>query len=275
MPTLAVGIRYHKNRICEALHIGCANWDKLLDKIERQELSSNADFADEQVWTFLLGCVYAMQGLQGISRLAGFLIETELLSTTKAWFEPLPFPPRFHERNTHLDLAFGSIALRNGTQSGIELAIGEPSWICFVEFKWYSDISGSVTNDKHRNQLARVIENGLYFHKGDRFAQQFHITLVTPEAFHSYPARSRLYQYKYPEYSQGEMKAENLADDLAASCLPLRSQSSNIFERIRNLHFHWISYEALVQRVPDSDLKKPFLEFASRFNGTKSDRLNV
>jgi hypothetical protein len=28
----------------------------------------------------------------------------------------------------------------------------------------------------------------------------------------------------------------------------------------------------LFQHVPDSDLKQPFLEFAGRFNGTKSEQ---
>ena len=40
---------------------------------------------------------------------------------------------------------------------------------------------------------------------------------------------------------------------------------------IRTLRLHWVTYETLVQSVPDSELKPPFLDFASRFNGTKSD----
>lgn len=273
MPILADRIRDNKNLICEALHIGYADWDSLVDRIERQELSRNKDFAGEQVWTFLLACVYAINGLPGTMKLAGLLIEAEPPSCTKAWFETLPLPPRYNESNTHLDLAFGSIELRNNTQSGIELGSDDPTWICFVECKWYSDISGSVTHDKHRNQLARVIENGLYFHKGDQFVQQIHITLVTPEIFHLYPARSRLYQYKYPEYSKPELKPQSLGKDLNASCLPLRRQSQNIQDRIKGINFHWITYENLFQQVPDSELKEPFLEFSSMFNGTKDDRL--
>jgi hypothetical protein len=37
------------------------------------------------------------------------------------------------------------------------------------------------------------------------------------------------------------------------------------------LRLHWVTYETLIQEVPDSELKHPFLDFAARFNGTKSD----
>src|SRR5438067_2621054 len=93
MPVLADAIRQHKNRICEALHIGYANWDDLLDRIERQERTRRPDFADEQVWTFLVGCAYAMQGLAGTGNLAQLLTEASPPSATKAWFEVLPLPP--------------------------------------------------------------------------------------------------------------------------------------------------------------------------------------
>lgn len=269
MGALADGIRQHKNRVCEALHIGYANWDDLLDRIERQERTKCPDFADEQVWTFLVGCAYAMQGLAGTGKLAQLLTGADPARPTKAWFEVLPLPPREREGNTHLDLALGSIALRSGTQSGIELSKDERSWVSFVECKWYSDIAGLVSYDKHRNQLARVIENAVYFNKGDRFAREAHVTLVTPEVFKTCPASSRLYQYKYSEYSKAETC--DLVRDLAASCLPHRRQFPDIHERLRSLRLHWVTYETLFQTVPDSELKQPFLDFAGRFNGTKSD----
>jgi len=271
MGALSESIRQHKSRICDALHVGYANWDDLLDRIEQQEQSKLSDFADEQVWTFLVGCAYAIQGLTGTTSLAKLLTGTIPPSATKAWFEVLPMPPRSREGNTHLDLAFGSIALRSGMQSGIELGRDEPRWVSFVECKWYSDIAGSVSYDKHRNQLARVIENALYFNQGDQFAQDVHVTLVTPEVFQSCSASSRLYQYKYAEYSKSE--PADLQRDLAASCLRYRRQFPDIGDRIRNLRLHWVTYEVLFQSVPDSAMKQLFIDFATRFNGTKADRV--
>lgn len=269
MGALADGIRQHKNRICEALYIGKANWDRLLDSIELQERIPLSDFAEEQVWTFLVACAYAMEGLAGTGTLAKLLTGASPPSATKAWFEVLPLPTRLEEGNTNLDLAFGSIALRRGTRSGIELGKDERSWVCFVECKWYSDIAGSVSYDKHRNQLARVIENAVYFNQGDRFADEVLVSLVTPEVFQSYPAGSRLYRYKYSEYSKAE--AHDLVRDLDVSCLTLRRQFPDIHERLRSLRLHWVTYETLFRSVPDSELKRPFLDFASRFNGTKCD----
>jgi len=268
---LADGIRQNQDQIGERLHIGYANWDDLLERIERQELTRRADFADEQVWTFLVGCAYAMGGQAGTRALARVLTEAgqaDQLSATKAWFEVLPPPPRRQEGNTHLDLALGSIALRNGTQSGIELGADENSWVCFVECKWYSDIAVSVSYDKHRNQLARVIENAIYFNQGDRFAQQVHVSLVTPKVFQTCAAKSRLYQYKYSEYTEDGAAAANLASDLNASCLQFRQGFPDIRERLRCLHLHWITYETLFQQVPNSELTQLFVEFANEFKGT-------
>jgi hypothetical protein len=38
------------------------------------------------------------------------------------------------------------------------------------------------------------------------------------------------------------------------------------------LRLHWVTYETLFQGVPDSELKRPFLDFAAKFNGTNSDQ---
>jgi hypothetical protein len=272
MPTLVDGIRQHRERLRETLYIGHANWDSLLAKVAQQERTRRVDFYDEQVWTFLVGCAYAMRGPEGTGTLAQILTGSTPPTTTKAWFECLSFPPRSREGNTHLDLALGSIALRNGTQGGIELGRDEPSWVCFVECKWYADIAGTVTGDKHRNQLARVIENAVYFKQGDRFAQEVHVTLVTPEVFQSHPVRARLYQYKFPEYCSADTGAANLMKDLSASPLPLRSGLPRTQDRLRNLHLHWITYETLFEKAPDSELRLPFLEFVGNSNGTQRDQ---
>jgi len=58
--------------------------------------------------------------------------------------------------------------------------------------------------------------------------------------------------------------------DLTVSCLPLSRPFTDIHERLRSLHLHWITYETLFQQVPDSELKQPSHDFARRFNATKS-----
>ena len=271
MAALADGIRQHQHQICEALYTGYANWDDLLHRVETQEEVKNGDFSDEQVWTFLVGCAYAMQGEQGISTLAQILTEVDTYRISKVWFEVLPLSPRSREGSTHLDLALGNIELRNGTQSGVELGGAESNWVCFVECKWYSDISGSVSYDKQRNQLARVIENAMYFNQGNRFAEEVHVTLVTPEIFKLDQPTSRLYQYKYSEYSNEKTRLNHLTRDLTVSCLPLRDCLRDVCDRLPKVRLHWVTYETLFQRAPDSELKQPFLEFAGRFNGTKRE----
>jgi hypothetical protein len=265
-------IRQHEKHIRESFHVGDAQWDALLGKIEHQEKAKHVDFYDEQVWTFLVGCAYAIHGLEGTTALAQILIEGVPPSHTKAWFEVMPLPPRIKEGRTHLDLAVGSLKLRHKTQGGIELASAEDDWVCFVECKWYSDIAGSVSHDKHRNQLARIIENAVYFGKGDRFAHEVHVTLVTPEIFKSYPVKSRLYQYKYSEYSDAQAGAQNLITDLSASSLVLRRHLPDIRERLHGLHLHWVTYETLFQQAPDAELKLSILEFGDRFNATHKNQ---
>ena len=84
-----------------------------------------------------------------------------------------------------------------GTDGGIQAAQGA-SWVCFCEMKWYSDISGKVTHDIHRNQLARVIENAIAFASAP--LDRAHVALVTPASFRA--SRSRLYGYKFEEYER-------------------------------------------------------------------------
>ncbi len=270
MEKLADVIRKNKNLICESLHIGYANWDDLLERIERQERIQRQDYADEKIWTFLVGCAYAMQSLKGTSRLAQLLIESDIPVETKGWFEVLPLSPREREGSTHLDLAFGNIGIREGTQSGIELGNGKHNWISFVECKWYSDIANSVCYDKHRNQLARVIENAVFFSKGDKFAQQIHVTLVTPEVFKSHPAKSRLYCYKFADY----MDHAAIVQDITSSFLPHRRDYPDLNDRLNSLHLHWVSYETLFKHFPDSILKQPLLEFEKLFNGTRNKQMS-
>ena len=143
MNSLAEILMDYHDELDEYLYIGYARWDDLIKRIEREERTPSHDFADEQIWTFLVGCGYAIAGQQGIAMLTRTLTGLNQGQPTnqKIWFEVLPIPPRKGEGETHLDLALGTIARRKGTESGIELGDVEFPWICFCEMKWYSDIS--------------------------------------------------------------------------------------------------------------------------------------
>ena len=134
---------------------------------------------DEKLWTWLLACGYVAAGRHGVDRLARALTEgRERAGDAHAvWFKAQPPSPQQKEGNTHLDLAVGDLAPRAGTDGGIEAAPGA-SWVCFCEMKWYSDISGKVRHDIHRNQLARVIENAMALTSEP--LDRAHATLVTP-----------------------------------------------------------------------------------------------
>ena len=127
-------------------------------------------------------------------------------------------------------------------------------------------MSIGVRYDKHRNQLARVIENALCFQRGDAFPKSVHVTLVTPTVFKERPIRSRLYQYKFCEYLQSP---DQLIAELAACRLKKRDEwYPDLKQRVTCLRLHWVSFQSLCKEVPDSPLKVPFREFALRFDGT-------
>jgi hypothetical protein len=60
MTTLADAIRENETEVRRVLQVGYAVWDDLLERIERQEATSKADFYDEQIWTFLVACSYSV-----------------------------------------------------------------------------------------------------------------------------------------------------------------------------------------------------------------------
>ena len=62
MGPLAESLNRHRDAITRYLYIGYANWDNLIGRIVKQEARPVHNFADEQVWTFLIGCGYAMAG---------------------------------------------------------------------------------------------------------------------------------------------------------------------------------------------------------------------
>lgn len=264
MNRLAEALKKNLDEINEYLYVGSADWDSLIQRIERQERGGSDDFDEEQVWTFLVGSAYAMGAEQGVARLTELLTGScqRVPASPRIWFEVLPMPPRKAERNTHLDLALGTISAREGTDSGIELDDAESTWVCFCEMKWYSDISTSVKHDAHRNQLARVIENALCFQGGDKYVDNVHVTLVTPKTFRNAPRRSRLYQYKFDDYRV----PSQLMEDLEACTLEHRNQPdwsypSDLAKRTENLSLHWTTYDELFENIPDSPLAEELTSF--------------
>lgn len=228
---------------------------------------------DEEVWTFLAACGYAIAGSQGVKKLTKILTGLDLTQPedAKIWLEALPFPPREDEGNTNLDLALGTIKCRGETTGGIKLGSQSPSWICFCEMKWYSDISTRTTHDIHRNQLARVIENALYFNDrdedkhsdcvdGDRYSDCVYVALVTPEAFKNREVNSRLYQYKFEEY---EADRGHLVKDLEACSLEKRehARSDNVADRVGKLTLRWPTYDEILAKIPDSEISEKLKKF--------------
>lgn len=256
------------DKIKQYLNCGYANWDSLIDRIKDQETNSYDDYSDEQIWTFILACGYSIAGKDGLQKLCSILTNRNDLTTEKIWFEVLPSSLREKEGCTHLDLAVGDIAVRNGTVSGIELDHKENSWIAFCEMKWYSDISYNVSYDLHRNQLARVIENALLFEKNNNYAENVFVNLVTPEIFKKSDNKSRLYCYKFEEYKN---LTKTLETDFRNCKLGFRNSNNkiNIQKRIPSLGLKWITYDSLFDSLPESEISNEIKEFEKKYNKAK------
>ncbi len=260
MPSLACLIKKHRAEITKRLHLSCGRWCRLPERIAKCEEEQVCE--DEQLWTFLAACGYAIAGAEGVKKLTKILTGSDLSQPdcAKIWMEVLPFPPRKREGNTNLDLALGTIKCRDETTGGIKLGSQSPSWICFCEMKWYSDISTSTTHDIHRNQLARVIENALYFNDGDRHSDCVYVALVTPKAFKNTNAKSRLYQYKFEEY---EANRGHLVKDFEACVLEEKREHAigNVADRVGRLTLRWPTYDEIFANIPDSKISKKLKEF--------------
>ena len=125
--------------------------------------------------------------------------------------------------------------------------------------KWYSDISTSTTHDIHRNQLARVVENALYFNDGDRLSDCVYVALVTPKAFKNTNVKSRLYQYKFEEY---EADRNQLVKDVESCVLKKHKHASgNVADRVGRLTLRWPTYDEIFDEIPDSAISKELTKF--------------
>ena len=256
MQSLEKLLKENHDAITKRLYLGKGSWCSLLEAVCKAERASPTLYRDEQVWTFLAACGYAID-CKGVEKLTKILTGLDLIQPedAKIWMEVLPSPPRKDEGNTNLDLALGTIACREGTDGGIELGSQSPSWICFCEMKWYSDISTRTTHDIHRNQLARVIENALYFNDGDRSSGCVYVALVTPKAFKNREVNSRLYQYKFEEY---EADRGHLVKDLEEKS---EHAIGDIENRVKRLTLLWATYDEIFANIPDSKISEELKKF--------------
>lgn len=217
---------------------------EVMEEIRQKRISGN-----EKIWTYLVADILTNSTFKTdyISFICGEKVKA---ADPEIWYEAEPIPPRIGEGNTKLDLAFGSIRLREGTQLGIEYdSTQNDSWVCFVEAKFYSDCSTTVSNDPLRNQIIRVIENLLCFQSLGKFPKKLYFTLLTPRVFKQNPL-SRLYGYKMNEYT----KRDSIINDINISMLAKRNRNgwvypdSEINERVKLLKINWISYEDILER---------------------------
>lgn len=258
----------NREQIEKWLYLGYVKWETLIKRLDKKQ-DLNKPISDEQLWTFIMASGYAIAGKDGIAKLARLMTgnDQKINDDSQIWLEVLPLPPRKNEGSTHLDLALGAIKKRNGKKSGIEFDREAPSWICFGEMKWFSDISYDVTNDIERNQLIRVIENAVTFQADGKYPENVFITLITPEKFQESNIRSRLYHYKYKEYKSGvaSRKAHDLMFEEIKQC-QLRPRKTYpdeeiIQKRLTNLKLNWVSYEVLFRKLPDSNISEGLKKF--------------
>jgi hypothetical protein len=257
---LAPILRGSENKIRRYLRCSDAQWNKMARLVEsREELGR--PFDAEEIWTFLIGCAYAMGGEAGVATLTGVLTGAQQLGPYQPciWFEAMPTEPRVKEGKTHVDLAVGSIHGRTATNSGIELELRGPSWVCFAEAKWKTDIQSGVTYDPQRNQLARVIENALCFQKLKCYANTVYVSVIAPEAFvwdHSLAKR------KFDEYAD----RKNLVRDLVECRLATHNASDwrypdDISCRVQTaLQLTWVTHEKLLAQLPNTEMRAPLSE---------------
>lgn len=269
MKSLPELLRNNQTEIFQRLFLPGDLWYKVVERIERLYASAD-ECTDEQIWTFLAACGYAISGINGVEKLTKILTGTSLPQPddAKIWMECRPRPTRTHERNTQIDFALGTVSLRTETKAGIELRSCSNSWICFCEMKWYSDLSLKVKHDINRNQLARVTENALFFNGRTKtfnqsaasYSDNVYVTLVTPKIFRKADAKSRLYQYKFDEYEAADNAA--LLKDLESCISSMRNPSASIENQLERLAgLRWATYDDIFARLPDSAIRAELTRF--------------
>lgn len=259
----------HQPQIDEHLRLVAGSRGHPLGKIGRIEQQAGV-CKDEEVWTYLLACAYAIDGARGVASLAEQLTGSPRLSLPEEpaiWLEYRPMTPRIGEARSHMDLSIGNIAVDAGTKGGIA-PVGGPEatpWVCFCEMKWESDITPGVANDPKRNQLIRVIESGLYYGWPDSTLAEVYITLVTPGRFRD--DTRKLYHRKFNEYTADKGR---ILEELR-NCRLRRRDGFDAATRISALQLRWLTFEELFAALPPS----PLCAGIRQFRKTHGDYLNA
>ena len=258
----------HRDQIGRRLHLGNVHRQDLVSKLKTRERHASGSLRDEQVWTFLVGCGYAMAGAEGLEKLTNVLTGMDLPQPddAKIWLEVSPLPPRDEEGRTHVDLAIGSIIRRGSTRSGINLRRGLQPWICFCEMKCSSDISPRVEHDPDRNQLVRVIENALCFQGEGGYSDEVHVALVTPAIFKEPGGGYSVYKVYQGLFREYERNRARLRQDLDACRLEKRNRPDwkyppDIAGRVDRLKLRWPTYEELFAGIPASPISEDLQRF--------------
>lgn len=242
-----------------------------------EENHPNDPLVDEQIWTFLVTYGFAAANNDGLQRLFEALVERPGIgSPSQAWLEMLPIPPRQgvigrSERNSEIDLMVGDIGIRGNTVAGVEyrVPLTGDGIVCFVEAKWLSDISWGTTHDKFRNQMARVIETALTFQSTgadpDGWPTEVHFCLLTAKCFTTRNCAgggARFYGYKFREYVESR---NALLADIESATIPIRNMDGweypSLEKRLQSLALHWVTYEDLLEAMPETEFKEALLEF--------------
>lgn len=264
---LSVVLDRERDTIRKYLQCSNGQWETLLRLTAHCWERDNEEQRDELVRTFALACGYAAARERGLEELTLVLTgdKLEMPGEPRIWLEALPLPPLKREGNTHVDLALGNIAPRKETESGIEMENVKNPWVCMAEMKWLADISPDTRHLCHRNQLLRVIENALCFQKNGRCAERVFVTLVTPAYLQSAPVKSRLYHYKYEEYSSDKRA---ILWDLMGTCRTEEHRHeagwyypSSMPARIETLTLRWVTHEDLYEHLPESNILADVQEF--------------
>ncbi|MCE5247838.1 hypothetical protein LLG88_13075 [bacterium] len=176
---------------------------------------------------------------------------------TDVWCEAIPIAPRCGaagrtEGNSHIDIAWGAITIRNGTKAGIAFDPDGGGSVTFVEAKLLSDISTGVSHDPVRNQMARVIESLACLQTDDghgALPEDIRFALLTPKRLRDEYQFARLYGYKYEAYIDTR---DALIADINASWFERRNTRrwhypEGVPERLTGMAMDWWSYEEILQ----------------------------
>jgi len=159
----------------------------------------------------------------------------------------------------------GGISQRDETKSGIEWN-GKANYV-FCEFKCLSDISTKVTGSILRNQLARVIENAIFFtgEEHEETKRPKYVALVTPSVFKESEINSRLYRYKFVEYASEIYGWRSLKKDIEMSGLELRDGYLLKDDMVKSVKLSWLTYRELIEGIPNRSIQERLVNLLSVF----------